>query len=180
MSVARLKGRLAIGAVLVVCLSSEAQSPFPQNSEGKIFHGYTTHQTIELGGHIAGHYGSDAMYATLVNLHSGPRILNYSLLMDTEDRAKARFFDHLSTTNFGYGGDPYNVSLLRISKGRIYDFEGSFRRSRQYFDYNLLANSFIPPASTPFVPILSTPHLFNTVRRMTDTKLTVAPLSKLS
>jgi hypothetical protein len=100
--------------------------------------------------------------------------------MNAEDPTKAPFFDHLSTTNFGYGGDPYNVSLIRISKGRIYDFQGSFRRNRQYFDYNLMVNPFIPSASTPFVPALDTPHLFNTVRRMTDTKLTVAPLSKIS
>ncbi len=175
-----LKGRLAIAAVLAICLPSKAQNPAPQNPEVKIIHGYQTHQSVDLGGHIVEHSGSDAMYDTLVNLHSGPRILNYSLLMDAEDLTKAPVFDHLSTSNFGYGGDPYNVSLLNISKGRIYDFEGSFRRSRQYFDYNLLANSFIPPASTPFVPILDSPHLFNTVRRMTDAKLTVAPLSKVN
>ena len=86
----------------------------------------------------------------------------------------------LSTISFGYGGDPYNVTFLNFSKGRIYDFRSSFRRNRQYFDDNLLANPLIPPTSTPFVPILNSPHLYNTVRRMTDTSLTVAPLSVVS
>ncbi|MBN9614582.1 MAG: hypothetical protein J0G35_03315, partial [Acidobacteriales bacterium] len=85
-----------------------------------------------------------------------------------------------STSSFGYGGDPNSVSFLNIAKGKLYDFRGSFRRDRQYFDYNLLANPLIPPASTPYVPILDSPHLYNTVRRMTDLNLTLAPLSIVS
>ena len=113
------------------------------------------------------------MYDTLVNFQSGPRILDQSLEMIAVDPAKALLFDRLSTTSFGYGGDPYNVTFLNFSKGRIYDFHSSFRRNRQYFDDNLLANPLIPPTSTPFVPILDTPHLYNTVRRMTDASMTV-------
>jgi len=171
---------LTLVAALAPCLSAAAQTPAQQEPEVKILDGYLTHQSVDLGGHIAEHSGSDAMYATLVNIQSGPRILDYSLSMDAQDKAKATFFDHLSTTSFGYGGDPNNVTLLRIYKGRIYDFEGSFRRDRQYFDYNLLANPLIPPASVPFIPILDSPHLYNTVRRMTDVKLTLAPLSVVS
>ena len=37
--------------------------------------GYTIHQTIDLGGRIANITGSGAMYDTLVNLQSGPRVL---------------------------------------------------------------------------------------------------------
>ena len=98
------------------------------------------------------HSGSGAMYDTLVNLQSGPRILDHSLEMRAVDPARAVIFDHLSRNSFGYGGDPNNVTFLNLSKGRIYDFRGSFRRDRQYFDYDLLANPLIPPASTPFVP----------------------------
>ena len=71
-----LKVLFAIVGALAFCPPSEAQNPAPQNSETKIFHGYETHQSVDLGGHIAEHSGSDAMYATLVNLYSGPRILN--------------------------------------------------------------------------------------------------------
>ncbi len=93
--------------------------------------------------------------------------------------AHALLFDHLSSSSFGYGGDPNNTTFLSISKGRIYNFHGSFRRDRQYFDYNLLANPLIPP-SKPFVPVLDSPHLYNTVRRMTDVSITLAPLSVIS
>ncbi|HEX3473171.1 MAG TPA: hypothetical protein VHT28_18470 [Silvibacterium sp.] len=136
--------------------------------------------STDLGGHIVEHSGSDPMYATLVNIQSGPRILNNFLQMRAVDPAHAIVFDRLSSSSFGYGGDPYNVTNLNFSKGRIYDFYGSFRRNRQYFDYNLLANPLIPPESTPFVPILSSPHLFNTVRRMTDVNIKLAPLSIVS
>ena len=142
--------------------------------------GYMIHQSLELGGHIADYSGSGAVYDTMVNLQSGPRILNQSLDMHAVHPSHAMLFDTLTTSSFGYAGDPNSVSLLNFSKGRVYDFRGSFRRDRQYFDYDLLDNPLIPPASTPFIPVLDSPHLFNTVRRMTDLNLTLAPLSIVS
>src|ERR1019366_2615628 len=84
-----------------------------------------------------------AMWATLVNQSSGGRILGQSLEMHSVDTSKTRFFDTLSTNSTGYGGDPYDVSYFKASKGRFYDFAGSFRRDRSYFDYNLLGNSLL-------------------------------------
>ena len=180
---------IAVIAVLVAGTSAIAQDTAPKSTQDappppspgdNVRYGYVIHQSIDLGGHIATYSGSDAMYATLVNFHSGPRILDQSMEMIAVDPAKALIFDHLSSNSFGYGGDPYNVTFLNASKGRIYDFRSSFRRNRQYFDDNLLANPLIPPTSTPFVPILDSPHLYNTVRRMTDVNMTVAPLSVVS
>ncbi len=89
----------------------------------------------------------------------------------------------MSTNSTGYGGDPTDVSRLWISKGRIYDFAGSFRRDRNYFDYNLLDNSLLSTASATTPALVQEPdslHLFNTVRRNTDTLLTLMPLSTVS
>ena len=138
---------------------------------------YQVHQSIELGGRITQRNGSSAMWATMVNQNTGMRVLNHSLEMHSLDPSKTPFFDTLSSASFGYGGDPYDVSYLKFSKGRWYDFAGNFRRDRNYFDYNLLANSLL---ANPFVPEPSTPHLFNTVRRNTDTLLTLMPLSRVS
>ena len=138
------------------------------------------HQSIDVGGHIQEQSGSPQMWATLVNIYSGPRVLDQSLTMRAVDPGHAIVFDRLSSTSFGYGGDPINVTYLNMSKGRLYDFRASYRRYRQYFDYDLLANPLIPPQSTPFVPWLSTPHLFNTLRQMTDLEVTLLPLSKVS
>ncbi len=120
------------------------------------------------------------MWDTLVNLQSGPRILSFSLNLRSVDQNKTPLFDILMTSNYGYGGDPINTTVLRMSKGRIYDFNGSFRRDRQYFDYDLLANPLIPANAVPYAPILNSPHLYNTVRHMTDGEITVMPLSRVS
>jgi hypothetical protein len=159
---------------------ASAPDTSPPSPGDNIRYGYVIHQSTDLGGHIATNSGSGAMYATLVNIQSGPRILDNSIEMTAANRAHAILFDRLSSSSFGYGGDPNNVTFLNLSKGRIYNFRGSFRRDRQYFDDNLLANPLIPPASTPFVPVLDSPHLYNTVRRMTDVSITLAPLSSIS
>ena len=97
------------------------------------------HSSVELGGIITQKDGSSAMWATMVNEGTGMRILNQSLEMRTMNPSKTPFFDTLSTASFGYGGEPNDVSFLKMSKGKLYDFTGSFRRDRNYFDYNLLA-----------------------------------------
>ncbi len=157
-----------------------AQDTTPPTPTDNVRFGYTIHQAVDMGGHIADHSGSSAVYATMVNQHSGPRVLDFSLDMRSVKPTNTFLFDRLTANGFGYGGDPNSVSLLNASKGRIYDFRGSFRRDRQYFDYDLLSNPLIPPASQPFAPVMDSPHLYNTVRRMTDLKLTMAPLSRVS
>lgn len=146
--------------------------------------GYVIHQTLDLGGHIAGVVGSKPMYNTLVNQRSGPRILSHFLTMRATDKKHLPLFDSLTSASTGYGGDPNNFTTLSLSKGKIYDFQGVFRRDRQYFDYNLFSNPLIPAGVTSngyvFPQVNSSPKLFNTVRRMTDVTLTMLPLSKIS
>jgi len=158
-----------------------AQDTAPPPAPGdNIRFGYVIHQSVDFGGHIVTQSGSGAMYDTLVNIQSGPRLLDSSFQMVAVNPSHALLFDHLSSTSFGYGGDPIDGTLMNVSKGRIYNFQGNFRRDRQYFDYNLLANPLIPPSSIPFVPVLDSPHLYDTVRRMTDVNITLAPLSAIS
>lgn len=153
-------------------------------TKGVVKDGYAIHQSIDLGGHIADHSGSDAMYDTLINLHSGPRILAHSLEMHKVGKTSFPLFDNLSTSSSGYGGDPNNFTILSMSKGKIYEFNGVFRRDRQYFDDNLLANPLVPADLTSngytFPQVNNSPHLFNTVRRMTDADVTFFPISKVS
>jgi hypothetical protein len=160
------------------------EKPAPAAPAPKVIGGYEVHQAIELGGRItANKSGSDAMWATMVNQSTGMRVLSHSLEMHSLDPSKTPFFNTLTSSSFGYGGDPNDVSYLNLSKGRIYDFAGSFRRDRNYFDYNLLANSLLStatPATPALVPEPDSLHLFNTVRRNTDTLLTVLPLSRIS
>jgi hypothetical protein len=159
--------------------AKKATEKKPAASADKVVGGYLVHQSLEMGGRItANQTGSQAMWATMVNQSTGMRIMGQSLEMHSVNPSKTPFFDTLSTSSAGYGGDPYDMSYFRMSKGRFYDFAGSFRRDRNYFDYNLLANSLLGP--TALVPEPSTPHLFNTVRRNTDTVLTLMPLARIN
>ncbi len=156
-----------------------------QQPKGTIRDGFAVHQTIDFGGRIANEYGSLPMYDTLVNMQSGTRVLQQSLQMNAVPGQKhSGLYDSLLLTNFGYGGDPQDSTFLKMSKGKIYDFQGNFRRSREYFDYDLLDNPLIPAGVTSngytFPQVLHSPHMYNTVRRMTDTSLTLMPRAKVS
>lgn len=170
-------------ATLLLTTSTVAQDATQQSKE-RVLDGYAVHQSIDLGGNIADTAGSGAMYDTLVNQQSGPRVLTQSLDLHAIGKAKYPFFDTLTTTSSGYGGGPVNFTFLRMSKGNIYDFQGFYRRDRQYFDYNLLDNPLIPAGLVSngytFPQVNQSPHYFNTVRRMLDTDLTLFPISKIS
>jgi hypothetical protein len=152
--------------------------------------GYSIHQTVDMGGHMTGIDGSGAMYNTMVNMHSGPRVLNQTAEMRALPGQKGKLFDILTANSSGYGGDPTNFTRLNASKGKLWDFSGLFRRDRQYFDYDLLGNPNITTGqSIPVGPsnaatsrlawpqVQHSPVMFNTVRRMTDVNLTLFPLA---
>ena len=154
--------------------------------------GYSVHQSVDLGGHMHFNSGSDAMYDTMVNIHSGPRMLGQTFEMRALPTNKHPLVDSLSAFSSGFGGDPNNFANLTFYKGKLFEFSGTFRRDRQYFDYDLLGNPNLVGGSIPIGPsnaptgslawpqVNQSPVLFNTVRRMTDTHLTLFPLSKLT
>ena len=155
--------------------------------------GYTAHHSVDIGGRINHVAGSGAMYDTLVNLQSGPRMTGETLVLHALPGNKNPLVDTLTAFGSGFGGDPYNFAKLNFSKGKLYDFSGLFRRDRQYFDYDLLGNpnivggqsipigpSTAPTGTFAWPQVNQSPFMFNTVRRMTDTNLTLMPLSKLT
>jgi hypothetical protein len=175
--------------------SAQATPPAPKATETKITtpDGYSSRHSIDLGGRIANPVGSEAMYDTLVNLQSGPRVLGESFEMRALPGNKKSLVDHVNGFGSGFGGDPIVTARLDAEKGKWWEFTGMFRRDRLYSDYNLLANPNIPPGRSipigpsiaptgqlPWPQVNQSPVLFNTVRRMTDTGLTLMPLSKFT
>jgi hypothetical protein len=189
-----LAGGFALAALLGFSgVVAQSANPFMDKDaakgKGTVMDGYNVHQSFDLGGRIASTAGSGPMFDTLVNLQSGPRFLNHTLELHPVNGSKRTLFDGLFEASSGYGGDPYNVTTLRASKGRLYDLRGLFRRDRNYFDYNLLGNPLITggvnatDASKNFYTypqVMHAPHRFNTVRRMTDVNLTLLPLAQVS
>lgn len=144
--------------------------------EGKVSGNYNIQQSIEVGGHITDVNGSQNVYNTFVNVQDGFRLLDYTLQMRSLNHT-GNLVDNLYFTNFGFGGDPNNVSRLRFSKNKWYDFSGSFRRDVNFFDYNLFGNP-LNPANT-IVPNSDSTHSMNTRRKMGDFMVTIAPQSPL-
>ncbi|HEY2913787.1 MAG TPA: hypothetical protein VGK21_10545, partial [Candidatus Angelobacter sp.] len=75
--------------------------------------GYLIHQSIEIGYRGSDVTGSQAMYNTLVDLPSGPRLLEQTLSMQSPAHA-GFLFDNLFVNSFGWGGDPNNAFNARI------------------------------------------------------------------
>ncbi len=158
--------------------SGPAQNPSGE-PDGVSSGGYLIHSSGELGYRSTDISGSGNMYDTLVNLQQGPRFLDETLSMQSLDH-QGLLFDNLYLNSFGWGGDPNNALRLRADKGKWYNLQGSFRRDQSFSDFDLLANPLNPPTSTPTIPVLNSPHLFDTVRRMNDFDLTLLPQSRVS
>jgi hypothetical protein len=157
----------------------------PAEPDGITSGGYQIHSSVELGYRSNDVSGSGDMYDTLINLQSGPRILDQTLTMQSVDH-QGLLFDDLYLNSFGWGGDPDNALRLRADKNKWYNLQSSFRRDQYFSDYDLLANPLNPPpppapgGSTPSIPILNSPHEFATTRRMSDFDLTLLPQSRVT
>jgi hypothetical protein len=168
--------------------------------------GYNIHQSIEFGYRANEINGNKNTYDTFENLGSGVRLFDFTLELRSLDH-QGLLFDNLTFSNFGYGGDPNQVSRLRVEKNKWYDFRLLFRRDKNFWDYNLYANPLNPAAlnppgslttgclvgpptaafpqgapafcSKPAVPQDNSLHALDLVRRMQDYDLTLLPLSKI-
>ena len=168
---------------------------------------YNIHQSIEFGYRLNEVTGNQNTYDTFENLGSGLRLFNFNFEMRSLDH-HGFFFDTLSLNSFGYGGDPNDVTRLRIEKNKWYDFRMLFRRDKNFWDYNLSANPYNPAAlnptgslttgcyvgpptaafpqgapafcSNPAVAQNNSLHDMDLVRRMQDYDLTLLPQAKVS
>src|ERR1035438_9575801 len=125
--------------------------------------------------------------------HTRHRPLGISAEMHALPGNKHSLVDDLSAFGTGFGGDPNIMAKLDASKGKAYEFSGTFRRGRLYSNYDLLANPNIPsglsipigPSNAPTATLAwpqvnKSPVMFNIVRRMTDTNLTLRPFDEFT
>jgi len=167
---------------------------------------YNIQQSVEFGYRANWVNGNDDTYDTFVNLGPGVRLFDYTLDMRSLNH-QGLLFDNLHFSNFGYGGDPNDVSRLHIDKNKWYDFNVLFRRDKNFWDYNLFVNPLNPatpnpvgsettgcivsgpttahpgiPAycSNPAISENNSPHALDLVRRMQDYDLKLFPQSRVS
>src|SRR5579862_3596286 len=167
---------------------------------------YNIQQSIDFGYRATQINGNKDTYDTFINLGDGLRLFDYTLDMRSINH-QGLFFDNLHFSNFGYGGDPNDVSRLHIDKNKWYEFNVLFRRDKNFWDYNLFANPLNPAAlnpvgsettgcivsgpttahpglpgycSNPSIAETNSPHALDLVRRMQDYDLKLLPQSWLS
>ncbi len=194
---------LAVFACLLIAPAGRSQSAPAE--PGKDAGNYHIQETIEFGYRLNEVNGNQDTYDTFVNLGSGVRLFDYTLNMSSLNH-QGLLFDTLTFTNFGYGGDPNDVSRLHVDKNKWYNFDGLFRRDKNFWDYNLWANPLNPAApnpvgaqtagcivsppsalhpgipgycSNPAVPLANSAHAYDLVRRMQDYDVTLLPQSRV-
>src|ERR1700722_18138262 len=159
-------------------LPDQTRTQTADESAGKNQGNYNIQQTVEFGYRDSMIGGNLNNYNTFEDLSSGVRLFDYTVDMRSINH-QGILFDNLSFSNFGYGGDPNDVSRLRIEKNKWYDFRALYRRDKDVWNYNLLANPLNPSNFTPATPIINSPHELALSRRMQDYDLTVLPQSRI-
>ena len=174
-----------LAASLLTLCASMAQA---QDDEQKgIEQGnYNIKQSIEFGGRFTSTSGDSQAYDTFVNLRQGARLFGFTTEMRSINH-HGTLFDNLYFNNYGYGGDPNDVSRLRMGKNRWYNFNAMFRKDQNAWDYSLQANPLNP--TTPFANgppgyggtactacvLKTSPHLQSTRRKLGDYDLLLRP-----
>jgi hypothetical protein len=196
---------ISIAALVLLSPAARAQENTGQ-SPGINAGDYNIHQSVEFGYRASEINGNPDTYDTFENLSSGIRLFDYTVDMRSIDH-KGILFDDLNFSNFGYGGDPNDVTRLRIDKNKWYDFRAMFRRDKNFWDYNLFVNPLNPAAlnpagslstgcyvgppntafpqgapafcSNPSIGQDNSLHALDLVRRMQDYDLTLLPQSRV-
>lgn len=142
-------------------------------------------QTIEFGGRITDVGGQGRnLYRTFANYNEGITLFEYTLDMRSPNH-QGIFWDDFNVTSFGYGADPNYVTRLRAYKNKWYNFGFTYRRDKNFWDYNLLANPLNPAtpvtdAPAGFDPVIRiSPHQTQLVRRMYDYNVALMPQSPI-
>src|SRR5580658_6570300 len=80
LSASALRMAGGVGAALLLAGAAAAQNAAaPAQGSGtamSVPNGYSVHQVVDVGGRLNDVVGSGAMYDSLMNLHSGPRVFN--------------------------------------------------------------------------------------------------------
>lgn len=124
---------------------------------------YSITQSYELGYRFNSVSGDIDQYRSVVNYGNGIRFLGSSLTVNSKD-GHGKWFDEISLTTLGLGGDPYENATLRVRKNGLYEYDMTWRMD-DYFN--------------PGLTISGGDHLMNTTRVLQDHDLTLLPQSKI-
>lgn len=151
-----------IGSGALMAQPTVAPTPEPVGaSRGENVGGYNVLNSFETGYRFRSVGGDLGRYRSDVNFGNGIRLLGSRLQVNSRN-GKGSLFDELSLTTQGLGGDPYQSSILRLEKNRLYRYDLGWR-SAEYFN--------------PALRISSGLHALNTTRIFQDHDFTLFPQS---
>jgi hypothetical protein len=119
---------------------------------------------------VTGIAGSVPTYRSVVNLGEGPRLLGADFTIENPSK---KFFDRLTVSGIGWGGDPYTTAHVDVVKRGIYRFTFDYR-SIAYFDA-------LPSFANPFVGngVFLDQQAFDTHKHMANYDLELRPGSRI-
>jgi hypothetical protein len=146
--------------------AAPAPPPPPAASAPELFSG-----TVDFGYRFRTDVaGSLDTYRSVVNLGSGPKLFGVDL---TYTGPRQKFFDRLTVSGIGWGGDPYTTARVEAFKERRY---------RLTFDYrNIIFFDALPSFANPFggQGIYLNQRSYDSHRRLADFSLEGRPGSRL-
>jgi len=97
--------------------------------------GFENQGSVTTGYRFTDISGYKPKFDELFDLHSGFRLLDFSLFGKSQEGAN-RFADNYSLTTSGLGGDPFATAQFTVRKNHLYDLRVNFRQSYYYWNRN--------------------------------------------
>src|ERR1700687_4823783 len=144
------------------------------------FGGFDTQGSASVGYRFTDVKGYKPMYQELINLQSGPRLLDFNMFGEAREGGGANpFADSYSISMSGLGGDPFPTAQLAVSKKKLYDLRVNWRQA--YYFWNQNDNVILPitTAATGLSTGLTENHNWDTVRKFGSVDFTLHATNNL-
>ena len=142
------------------------------------FGDFNTQGSTSFGYRFTDIKGYKPMYMSVMDLRSGPRLLDFSLFGDAKEGTNP-FADNYSFTASGLGGDPFPTAQVTVSKHKLFDFRANWRQA--YYFWNQNDNVILPitTVATTLSKGLTDNHNWDTVRKFGSADLTLHATNNL-
>jgi hypothetical protein len=169
---------ISVAGLLALSPMSRAQDDDNYEVPPMTFGGFNSQGSAEVGYRFTEVKGYAPMYQELVNLQSGPRLLDLNLFGEAREGVNP-FADSYSLSLSGLGGDPFPTAQLTVSKKRLFDLRVNWRQA--YFNSNQNDNVILPitTVAAGLSTGLTSNHDWETVRKFGSVDLTLHATNNL-
>jgi hypothetical protein len=169
---------LSLAGLLALSPLLRAQDNDNYEDPPMAFGGFSNQGSAEVGYRFTEVKGYAPMYQELVNLQSGPRLLDLNLFGEAREGVNP-FADSYSFSLSGLGGDPFPTAQFSVSKKKLFDLRVNWRQA--YFNSNQNDNVILPitTVAAGLSTGLTSNHNWDTVRKFGSVDLTLHATNNL-